>query len=188
MALHGTAWHCMVLHGTACAAPAWATHGMHTQLACMCPKFWQHLAGTYYTHMPCHTSPLHTCVPCGAPPRPMFQPPQTPNLGPEYLHACNPHQGISEYVWQGISQGVRGWSYMFEKLNKKVCSNGVKSTSHANLHASTHVHATQLQHPYLPGAFAYQFVDSSSPLPCFWGCFPRACEQDSCTPCCCMCA
>ena len=120
--------HCMALHGTAWAVPAWATHGMLTQLACMCPKFWQHLAGTYYTHMSCHTSPLHTCVTRGAPPCPMFQPPHTPNLGPKYLHACNPHQGISEYVWQGISQGVRGWSYMFEKLNKKVCSNGVKST------------------------------------------------------------
>jgi hypothetical protein len=127
---------------------------------------------------------LHKHMTCGAPHCPMVHPQQTFNLGPKYLHACNPHAGISEYVRQGISQGVRGWSYMFEKLNKNDWVNGVKSTPHANMHTSTHVHVTQLHHPYLPWVVAYHFAISHMLGPCCFGSFPRACGHDACIMCC----
>jgi hypothetical protein len=105
--------------------------GMLTQSVCTCPTLWHNLDNTYSNHTTHHTYSLHTCVTLGAPSCTMFHPSQTPNFGPKYLQPWTPNQKVWKYFRQGISQGVRGWSYLCEKLKKLHWSNGVKSPTHA---------------------------------------------------------
>ena len=55
---------------------------------------------------------------------------QTPHFMPKALHICTPHQGTWKYNRQGISQGARGWSYLWHWLKNFGCVNGVNTGAH----------------------------------------------------------